>query len=86
MHGNGRVAVHQPVAGCVGLVGRRDQFVALLEFGQQAVQRFRLLPRAHAQPSPSVSWTNSRSSKIEIIGSTRRNRNSSVKNRPSEPK
>src|SRR5215475_82999 len=79
----GRVAVEGAVAGRVGLVRRSDQLVRIAELGQQAVDGRMLV---HPTSSfTSASGSSVRISKMEIIGRTRTNRNSSVTNRPIVP-
>ena len=85
-----RIRVDAAVALGLRAVRRRDERVRIVELGHQAVDRRQCAspPRQASLRSSSTRAAGSsvRISKIEIIGRKRRNRNSSVRNRPIVPK
>src|SRR5690606_42037672 len=88
----GRIRVGLREARLAGTRGGIEQLLGRVELGQQAVQHRGVGRLAHgcASSSEALAFTcdsgsSVRISKMEIIGSTRTNRNISVRNRPIVP-
>ena len=93
VNGEGRVAIHPPIACLARLPRGGEQAIGVIELRQQAIEGGALFHGAGCLLSaPALAAvgllreTNSRISKTAIIGRKRMNRKNSAKNRPMVPR